>query len=516
MGQDPPLSSPLAPLLARASLLYLSAPLFIWLAFWLRTPLNLVAIVLLGFAVHHAWKGMTPAGESAAAMAELGEWVRDHRTFLVTAVVVVALVVLACGMGGLGRQVWDWKKNNAILRALIESSWPAYATVDGERFPVVYYLSFHLVPALVGRLTQSWFWTNVTVFVWGWMGTTLAFLWFAEIARRFTPWLLLVFVLASGVDVLGGLFWGVARSPLHPAITFSLWDPEWWTDALQYSSMLTALVWVPQHALGAWVGAGLAWYGHRTGTLTRWSGLLVVITAGWSPFAAVGILALVAGHSLVSRDWRYLDLANVAVVPVGLALAAFYVALARPDGVGSGWYFFASGRAGNLPGGGHGPAARIVQWLAVNFFEAGIFVLVLLRSGLARPREWRMLATVLVGLALLSTWVMGYNNDWGMRTSLPALFVLFAFFGRVLVTVRPRRWAWRVAAVLFVLALPAPGRQIWSILHPSPQPILLRSLDEIPDMEAGIRTSDIMRDYYLGGTDRLFFRYLAPPRRDEP
>lgn len=83
---------------------------------------------------------------------------------------------------------------------------------------------------------------------------------------------------------------------------------EWWAWPYQYSSNTTLLLWAPNHALPAWLAAGLF--------LRHWQnpdfGRLVPFLAGllplWSPFALVGLapfLGLTLVFSFGRASWRY-------------------------------------------------------------------------------------------------------------------------------------------------------------------------------------------------------------------
>lgn len=495
-----------APILLRASLLYLCAPLFAFLAFWLRAGVAAPAVLLLAWALWRGWQAQrVPRGA-------LREWAGDHRWILAGMVVYLGAAVWYCGIGGMAEQNWDWQKHNAVLQALVTNPWPAWVELEDGSRPLVYYLAFYLLPAGVGRLTQSWLWTNLALYAWALAGVLLAFLWFARIAGRLGTAVLALFLLMSGAEYLGHLLHELILLPWQGRVTFWILDFEWWPERLklQYSSVLTVLAWVPQHGIGGWIAAGAAWHLFRTGDLSRWTGVLLVAALAWSPFVAVGIAVFAFMNAVLNRDWRWASPANAATLPLMLVLILFYGSVERHAEVVSGFsglYFF-------LPRDPAGsPLLYVLNWLMINGVEAGLPAAAAWWAGVLDRQERKALVWLLGGLLVNSLFVVGANNDWAMRTSIPALFVLYALLTRALLSFRPsRRRSW-LAVGVFAAGLVVPFQQAsWLLPRNHTRPSATLPLHEVEDFRITGTRDGLQRVYYFGDPQRPFFRLLGAPR----
>jgi hypothetical protein len=174
-------------------------------------------------------------------------------------VFLIALLLLGIsGVGGYGYQDTDWLKHNAILKDLVTRPWPVVYRLRGEQAPLVYYIAYYLPAALLGKLGE-WTLANQALFLWSLIGLVLAMLWFLILSRQAAFTVVLLFVLFSGLDVVGQVIARSVVAPLRPEIWSILrWDHiEQWSVGWQYSSNVTLLFWVPHQALAGWIGAGL-------------------------------------------------------------------------------------------------------------------------------------------------------------------------------------------------------------------------------------------------------------------
>ena len=95
------------------------------------------------------------------------------------------------------------------------------------------------------------------------------------------------FLLFSGLDVVP---WALGWDRLSKNSWEFPLHLEWWAGPIQYSSHVTQLFWVPQHALAGWAFAAfyLRW---REGAVNAPTLALVFgLCVFWSPLAAIGAL----------------------------------------------------------------------------------------------------------------------------------------------------------------------------------------------------------------------------------
>ena len=145
-------------------------------------------------------------------------------------------------------------------------------------------------------------------------------------ARRGRMIALAVVILFSGLDIVGQALF---HAPIEDHLEFTF-------DWLQYSSHITQILWVPQHAIAGWSAAVLLllW---RTGRLELRAVLAILpLTALWSPLALLGALPFLALAGIETLLARRLTLADIGWPALASAVdlpSLAYMASAG-DGVG--------------------------------------------------------------------------------------------------------------------------------------------------------------------------------------
>jgi len=171
----------------------------------------------------------------------------------------VVVVVGLSGPGGFGVQTWDWAKHNAILKDLVEQPWPvAYAT-ERDDVALTYYVAHYLPAALAGKLA-GWQAANVVLFAWTVIGCVLAMLWLVVLSGAPVWRCLAIFVLFSGLDVVGAIAWSSRWSMRRWPNDFHL---EWWAGHWTYPGNVTLIAFAPHQATAGWLLTGLTIDGLR-------------------------------------------------------------------------------------------------------------------------------------------------------------------------------------------------------------------------------------------------------------
>jgi hypothetical protein len=351
---------------------------------------TLVATLLVGW-VARALRGM----------ADRVSW----RTLGICVGVAVVLLLL----GGEGRLLYanlDWRVRDGVLHDMAVHPWPFAYTARGLPEILRAPLGMYLLPSLAmkagGQAAGDWALlaqNTVLLAIMLALGSTLF-----EGRRRIVA--LAVFVAFSGLDVVGD--WLAEGFPLADHL-------ESWAGSLQYSSHVTQLFWVPQHAFAGWIGAlGFMLWRDRGLPLGVFLAL-VPLTVLWSPLGALGVLpfAAMAGvMTLIRRELRVSDvalpaLACAAVLPVLLYLSA------DASAVGGG------GKLGGGPGG-----LRLNAYVAFVALEAAPLLLIAGWSAKIRPLGVATLAVVAAMLLLLPVGQLGRASDSVMRVSIAPLALL--------------------------------------------------------------------------------------------
>ena len=270
------------------SVLYLALPVAVWSGGFLRPVLAVLTILLIG------------AGGLAAA------WpvTRGRGGWKLTAVSCGAgcAVLAATGFPG-GPFPLDWIKHWAVLEALAERPWPVVETIFGSREYLRYYLGGYVVPALAHKLFPA---VGAPAFLVLWLLGGLVLM-FRRIGAIGATWRqgacgMLLFLALAGAEVYLAKYVPVNRAGPWLGLHYDSWATMM-RMPLEFSSMLTLLVWVPTQGIPTFLVTGLLVSALRGGALAP-----VFLTYGlltlFSPYGALGLLPLIV--TLALRRWREL------------------------------------------------------------------------------------------------------------------------------------------------------------------------------------------------------------------
>jgi hypothetical protein len=318
------------------------------------------------------------------------------------------------------------------------------------------------------------------------LGVLLTLAWFVRLVGSARIALVVpIFVFAGGLDVLGILALGHSWPPW---LRF-----EWWTPPWYYPSNVQLLLWVPQHALGAWLATALLVDRGLRGTLPPVAALLVGTALFWSPFAALGLLPFVVywcarQPASLLGGWR-----NWAAAPLILVLASFYASLAHP-----------------LPHGWMGARLLATVWRRYLLFvglKVGVYAALCALSLRRDARSLGLLSVAVITLLVIPCYQMGLYNDFVMRVSIPSLFVLWLFVARSLADPWPgltRRLLWGA----FLVGAIGPCLQLaWATAHWKvgiPDPATIAAIPVLQHEK-----DPAIARQYIGDRTAFFFRVLA-------
>lgn len=435
------------PIMHRLALLYLLLPFAIWLLTWFKGWIGVPAAALLALA---------------AAPTLAGSW-RGRPRPAVWGLLLAALAwVMATAAGGVfGGHMTDWLDHLVMVQALARYPWPAWIpdplaayAPEAVSPPLLrYYLGWHIVPGLIGRLGGSeaarW-----AVPLWTWLGASLALWMFARGYRGWgTVGAAALFVFFSGMDVLrwfleAGWDWlavdvGPRGGPRLAAR--HLLEKTNLIGTVSFISNFYIFRSSPQHGVSAWLGALLLLQVGRHPRLLACSGILLAAVTFWSPFSAVGLLPLGAALLWTRGPRPFLAWPNLGLAGPLAGLVALYLLTGATE-FDRAWVWELY----------EGPAlARGLFLLYLTEFGLLALVLAILRPELRRTPFF---VASLTALCLLPGYQYG-GNHFSIRAALPSLLVLCHYCADVLArpAARQSRFVRRsgVAALLVMLGLGA-------------------------------------------------------------
>jgi hypothetical protein len=395
------------------------------------------------------------------------------------------------GAGGIGYQTQDYEKHNAILNDLIIMDWPVYYSEglqedEGAPGTLVYYTAFYLPAALVGK-AGGWYAANIFWFLWTYAGLLLSLIWFSKYVGHRSMWVPVIFFFAGGLDFFGQLL-------LNERLMLGTQHVEWWARPLQYSSNSSLLIWVPHHAIGGWLSAALVFQQILHDRNCRFLGLSAISGCLWSPFACLGTLPFLVYGVLKNRFRDVWTMHNFLLPPlIAIILGIYFAGLRHPL---PGQFLSAEDFFRNWP--------RIFLFLVL---EVGIYFYLCFQSkGVFRGDRGLLIVSATI-LLFMPAYRMGMNNDFLIRSSIPALFVLWIFVARAcLNTVHPQSlMVSRILIFVFFFGC-FPG---WAELARS---VANYSFGPPPQEEFGrmpVYLPQKIARQYVGHPDSFFSRHLS-------
>lgn len=422
------------------ALSYLTAPLAVFFAGYLRAPFAVVGLAVLAFAWWYA-VCKTPQ------VKQVGQEEQGITLSVPKLVLLFALMLLwgyLGGQTGFFYQNSDWGYRNAIYRDLITNSWPVY--YPQKDTALVYYIGHWLVPAALTKPVYALFgldaaWMFARMALWGWtaLGTYLAALNLLVYLRADTGKKqgigLLFLIFFSGMDILGALY----SSRLPDLLAYDAMHLEWWTNDFQFSSLTTCLFWVFNQTVGAWL-ATVCFLQEKDCRNYLLLGTACLM-CGPFPFVGLVIFMVVRGIVLLAQRQKGVlqsafSPANVLVLVVVLSITASYFLANNAFGYSVLGETVAGNQTAQQTFGQNVLTSLQKDMLVFYLLDAGIYLLLLWRQN---RRSW-LFYTCAVSLFIIPFFKVGQGCDFCMRVSIPAIFILMTLCARYFIALVGTKW----------------------------------------------------------------------------
>jgi hypothetical protein len=407
--------------------IYISLPVLIFMASWLRPVFAAVFCALLLVSLFFMLKdGPAPTD------LRIG---RRQLFILLGCLFVLSAWLFFSGHGGFSFQNSDYHDRNAIFRDLINKPWPvvydfsqvSQVQTDGlNALPssavLTYYIAYWLPSALVGKML-GWQAGNVALFIWALFGLIFIVYFIFRILKRVTLRSVFIFIFFSGFDLIGYLWMSKGSFPSLIA------HIEWWSG-FQYSSITTLLFWVFNQSVVFWLAILLIENMKNSRSLFFLYALLLL----YGPFPFLGMFPFVLakayeGFPLSTGSKLFDTLKTIpAWVFAGIRRALSFENLAGGISVLVliYLYFYGNVAAGRYMGFSQKLSPALFLFLLLEV------VIWLSITGLVyykKPVFW----LCVVSLFVIPLFQVGIGQDFCMRVSIPALFVLQLFVQKLLI-----------------------------------------------------------------------------------
>ena len=235
--------------LKRIVFIYISLPVLVFLAFYLRPIIAIPCSIVFFFALFSSFKK------------NQGEDIKEITVNLKLMCILFTAVLLWTFLGGLNGhwfQSSDWDCRNAIFRDLITHSWPviyeksnsALSYYFGHWLPVaafakvIYWIFGESVAWEVGQ-NLLWIWTTIGLFLL----LLLILLYCNANNKKQITIVVCVFVFFSGMDIVGA----VITNKVPYLMSLPIMHLEWWCASYQFSSITTCVFWVFNQSVIPWL-----------------------------------------------------------------------------------------------------------------------------------------------------------------------------------------------------------------------------------------------------------------------
>ena len=428
-----------------AAYAYVFLPAILFVTFWLRWYIGIPFATLIICCCYDLIESDDPIWRPKSK----GSALRDNRIKIIVALAIIMMWVLSSGIGGSVTAHGDQWYKNRMFMMLINNPWPMRMNAgNGTTALMTYYIGYWLPVAFISKLTSL---SNALLFlqIWSIFGIYLIWRFVCEKYKTYKLWFLAVFIFFGGLDALGKWLTGNIYADVGN-------NYEWWAMFYTIPGFTTQLFWAYNHIIpGILIFCLIDRQKTNKGILLIWANALLSCTfpaVGLIPFAAYRAIANAKGNNIIHRFAdavkKCVTLPNVA----GFLLALLFTLYLFPN-VTLGRDLNGDYTKYDLPQTGvqqeltENKAGEEVQeekgfslipedrgplmahpwttrlWIFSWFFllEAGLFFFFTYDYAKKKPIYW-----VCLGALLVLPWIhVGDHNDFCMRATIPAMFVLY-------------------------------------------------------------------------------------------
>lgn len=486
-------------------LLYLSLPLFLfwwgWFEWWVALPPTLG--LLYFFFAFWRTSGITLHLSLS----------RKEMVLLLVCLLLAFVWTYLAGVGGFRPQHFDYYKHNLIFNNLVRYDWP-FRYADGTY--LCYYHAYYLPPAWVARWVGGISYVHYFVFGWTWLGLGLFF----RLLYRLNGWKwVILFLFFNSPEALLHLYDAIKAPSLLPFLK-DLWSSDHTIELLQspggllFHSHVESFIATPQHALPAWLAAGILLTVWKTPSCRPFPLLpiaLIVLLVYWSPFVAVGFLPL-ALYVLLGQKTPLPSLFPVVLRALVFVILLTFPALIfyaghLPVSAANGWWWNFLKTPKDV--------VFLVIFVGLEIGIWGLFIGNGYKNTVISKRDLGLLLCALLILLGVALYRYGPLNDFARRASLPAMLVIC--WGISTLTFKKPLL---MATLALCILVPLKQQLQWFSTRPY-TPVVNKTIQSFTPYSIHYlnhfhHTSFDVATQYLGRADAWYLRYFAPDVPPKP
>lgn len=382
----------------------------IFLFGFIKLPFAILTMLCIGFSGFGFLRDITKIKDDILPVSILA---------VILSFFVCLLIGVLCGWGGFVIQASDWIKSNAVLKDLINHSWPVYYVNGEETSALSYYIAAYLLPAFMGKIFHSFEAAeiiNLFYFAIGLHLIILNALFFLKISdgKKIIIFLIgMIFFCGALLLAQKVTLWFYPQMSRVHLIHWIIIDDL----KLQYRSIFVNLRWIPmQFIFPCLIGSVFLNYQEYVKYYV-WL-LLPAFLYGAFSFVALCFIAIgVCANHLVQKKINIKHMFSISNIGMTLCLGSIFilyfwgnVSSEKPESI---YFHFNNYDHGRLLG----------AYFIFIFFMFGIHAFICWKR---HKRDIVYNTTVMV-LMLIPFGCMGTWNDWVMNCSIVPMFFLMLF-----------------------------------------------------------------------------------------
>ncbi|MEF9942542.1 MAG: hypothetical protein RR705_03885 [Lachnospiraceae bacterium] len=483
---------------------YLLLPFLIFVIGWVKVYLAIPIVLIVFFCFLKACKDTSKVWVPKITKENLG--------VLLFIIGICALWVYFSGIGKFVFQNADHTVRNTIFNLLVERDWPIinYEILKSElpktsATGLVYYIGFWLPSAIIGKMfgLRIGYYSQA---LWALFGILLIYYFICSISKKIEVWPLIILIFFSGLDILGHYLIGTDMSDIGRTLHL-----EWWDTPYQFSGMTTQLFWVFNQAVPAWLCTILIYVQKNNRTIV----FILACSMLSSTFPFIGLL-LIAAFFACTRNYQLTGQEDHKVNRCKQHMQLFLRdTFTLQNVVGGGiigivsYLYLSSNIAGDqvmeTSSRGIMWEPSLVKWILFFVIEVGIYMMLIYKY----EKKNLLFYFIVLNLVVLSLIKVGTSNDFCMRASIPALFIL------MLMVIDAVRQSWGLkdykTFIALMIALSIGGvTSLHEFTRTTTETITRINNNQIVYAEDADEVEVLNSSNFVGNVhDNFFFEYLA-------
>lgn len=397
--------------------IYIYSSIFVFVLGWIKCSIAIIVCIAICLSI---WNGLNrpKLQEIPKLLHHKKKAVSIKLPILLLVVLVVLIMGYYLGWGGFVPQTGDWYKHNMIMKDLVTKSWPVFYENGNEHSMLTYYIAQYMVPALIGKVFKK----NVEIayivqYLWLVMGAILIYLGIIRVlkvkqTRKQIFTLLVMFFFGSLLIVGQFILWMI--EPQNVSLGMNHWLCFDFLK-IQYSNNLVSLRWVYPQCIVPWLMSIVLF--ERWDDIANYAILFLPMliyatlpALGIFVFLAICILAkMIANKNIIKVLKECFSIQNILmIISLGSVLLIYLSGNVFQEKVKE-----MSLQVINYNG-------RWEIYFVFVIFTYGIDAFLIRKINKNRA----LYHGIVFQIVLLPFFTMGKYNDFTMRVSISALFVL--------------------------------------------------------------------------------------------